>query len=181
MKVGNLGQKYDRIWASGVLHHLRSPVEGLKTLGEVLAPGGTIKIAVYPRIARAPALAGAQLARQLNVAPTREGLLWFRQVLFRLPEEHPAHFIYTTPDFYSLSGVRDLCFNPCEVVYSVAEAAAFVRASGLRLVRFGVGSKPEARFRMMGFTDFSDLAAWQETEHRYPGTFSDMYRILVSH
>jgi 2-polyprenyl-3-methyl-5-hydroxy-6-metoxy-1,4-benzoquinol methylase len=53
-EVTKLGQTFDFIAASGVLHHLPDPVAGLQALGGVLDRDGVIFIMVYGRYGRAP-------------------------------------------------------------------------------------------------------------------------------
>jgi SAM-dependent methyltransferase len=48
----DLGAPYAHIDAYGMLHHLANPSKGLDTLGQALAPGGTMRIMVYNSRAR---------------------------------------------------------------------------------------------------------------------------------
>jgi SAM-dependent methyltransferase len=50
--VKKLGQQFDFIISSGVLHHLSDPAKGLNALGEVLDPQGAISIMLYGRYGR---------------------------------------------------------------------------------------------------------------------------------
>src|SRR5215813_14575078 len=51
-EVSALGEDFDFIEVSGVLHHLPDPTAGLKALGSVLRPHGTIAVMVYGRYGR---------------------------------------------------------------------------------------------------------------------------------
>lgn len=55
LDVALLGQKFDLVISSGVLHHMQDPAAGLTALGAVLKPNGTMRIAVYSKTARARA------------------------------------------------------------------------------------------------------------------------------
>lgn len=179
LDVALLEQKFDSIKCSGVLHHMEDPLRGLRALTSVLADGGKIFLALYSARSSEPKEAAIQLRKARNAPATDNGIRQFRQEIFALPTNHPARNALNSIDFYSVSGTRDLLFHVQERYYSVWDVKALVEAAGLRLVRFGIGAKPEQRFRDMGFTDFSDLASWDKVEERHPGTFSGMYRMLL--
>jgi 2-polyprenyl-3-methyl-5-hydroxy-6-metoxy-1,4-benzoquinol methylase len=44
--VGELGERFDHVVCTGVLHHLADPALGLRRLREVLAPGGAVTLMV---------------------------------------------------------------------------------------------------------------------------------------
>ncbi|MEK9713574.1 MAG: methyltransferase domain-containing protein, partial [Thalassolituus sp.] len=52
LRAEMLGQTYDVIESSGVLHHMLVPEQGLNALIERLRPGGVMKLALYSRQAR---------------------------------------------------------------------------------------------------------------------------------
>ncbi len=180
LQVAALGRTFDRIRCSGVLHHMKEPVIGLRALREVLRPGGTIRLMLYSKAARRATLAARALARELGVPPTFDGIRRFREVVAALPGDHPAHDVISSTDFYSISGTRDLIFHVQEHNYTIPEVAALVADAGLEIANFGYGGKPKARFEAMGFTDPSDLAAWEKTEARFPSTFMNMYGLVVA-
>jgi SAM-dependent methyltransferase len=180
LDVAALGRTFDRIRCSGVLHHMKAPVAGLRALTQVLRPGGNIKFMVYSKAARRATLAARALAQELGVPPTFEGIRGFRETLVALPDDHPAHDVISSADFYSISGTRDLIFHVQEHNYTIPEVAALVADAGLEIVTFGHGGKPQARFKAMGFTDMSDLSAWEQTEAKYPSTFMNMYGLTVA-
>lgn len=58
--------RFDYINCSGVLHHLRDPVAGLRALKSVLAPGGALKIMVYGRYGRTGVYLAQELMQRIN-------------------------------------------------------------------------------------------------------------------
>ena len=52
-QIGELGQMFDQIVCTGVLHHLSDPDLGLRVLRSVLAPGGAMQLMVYAAYGRA--------------------------------------------------------------------------------------------------------------------------------
>src|SRR6202011_3266264 len=51
-QVEELGQTFDQIVCTGVLHHLRGPDIGLRSLRNVLAPSGAMHLMVYATYGR---------------------------------------------------------------------------------------------------------------------------------
>ena len=179
LDISLLERTFDEIKCSGVLHHMAEPLTGLLALKSVLKPGGTMKVMVYSKTARRQTLEAIALRKERGIQPTNDEIRCFRQEIFALPADHPARAVVGSSDFYSISGTRDLLFHVQEHNFTIPEVAALIGRAGLKMIRFGTGQKPEARFRQMGFSDFSDLAAWEKTEERYPGTFSNMYGFVV--
>ncbi len=177
-----LGMKFDRIKSIGVLHHMRDPLEGLISLKSVLKPDGQIKIAVYTAKGRSAVLRAIQMRKDMGIPATPTGIRAFRKILIELPNDHPAKPTILSPDFYSMSGTRDLLFHVQEHNFTVPEIVSLIGQSGLRIVRFGAASDQKARFHAMGYPDDGDLNAWAAAEEANPGLFSrGMYSILLSH
>lgn len=86
----SLDQKFDFISAGGVLHHLASPTDGLRTLGQLLKEDGVIAAAVYAHYARTglEVLRGAFEALQLQ--QDERGIALVRAALATISPTHPA-------------------------------------------------------------------------------------------
>jgi len=89
---------YLHIDAYGVLHHLANPAAGLRTLAQVLAPGGTMRIMVYNsrsrqwmfQLKRVFALLGLSAYVSQDLKDTRQLLELFAQKLPALQERMRA-------------------------------------------------------------------------------------------
>ena len=158
---------------------MANPQRGLTALKSVLKKDGTINLAVYSAQNRSGILEAIKLRKERGVPSTTEAIREFRQVVLGLPADHPARGATTSQDFYSISGARDLLFHVHEQNFTIRGLVALIEGAGLKLIRFGIGAKPEKRFKDMGFQDFSDLDAWERVEQAYPGTFSSMYRAVA--
>lgn len=99
-RVGDLGQRFDAISCTGVLHHLADPELGLSRLVGVLKPGGVIHIMVYSRLARlrVKALRSA-LQDLIGKSQDRQSL---REIRRRLIAKFPKHYL-ASQDFFTLS------------------------------------------------------------------------------
>ena len=60
---------FDVVYASGVIHHLADPLEGLRRLASVLAPHGMLVLMLYGRHGRAPLY---RLARAIDLLIPRD-------------------------------------------------------------------------------------------------------------
>ena len=52
-RAGELGRRFDQVVSTGVLHHLPDPDAGLRSLRDVLEPGGAMHLMVYAPYGRA--------------------------------------------------------------------------------------------------------------------------------
>lgn len=174
-----IGQTFDSIRSSGVLHHMREPLQGLLALKGVLKPAGSIRLFLYSAAARRGTLAAQDLRKARGLPATAEAIRAFRQEIIALPDDHPAKAVAQGRDFYSISGTRDLLFHVQEHNYTIPMIAELIEGSGLRLLEFGKTTKAQKRFAEMGFADPVDLKAWEKVEAAYPGTFSGMYKFTL--
>jgi SAM-dependent methyltransferase len=132
-EVTKLGQTFDFIAASGVLHHLLDPVAGLQALGGVLDRDGVIFIMVYGRYGRAPVYMMQELFRTLGMTTqSEEEVALVKATIKLLPKEHPLHtYAARSTDMKFDAGLVDLFLHQQDRPYSVPEVMDFVQESGL--------------------------------------------------
>lgn len=132
-EISKLGETFDFIAASGVLHHLPDPVAGLTALGGVLDRDGVIFIMVYGRYGRAPVYMMQDLFRTLGMtSQTDEDLMLVKETIRLLPKEHPLHiYASRSTDMKFDAGLVDLFLHQQDRPYSVPEVMEFVHDSGL--------------------------------------------------
>jgi len=178
--VAELGQRFDYIACSGVLHHLPDPEAGWAALVDVLAPGGAMQVALYSKIARLPVTAARARLGTLMDEPVSDDLI--REARRRLIAA-PMPTVSDSRDFFSTAGVRDLLFHVHEDRFDVPRIARAIDALGLKLLRFDLPT-PELE---AGYAEFAphdplhrDFAAWQAYEIRNPSTFAAMYRMTLA-
>jgi len=178
--VAELGQRFDYIVCSGVLHHLPDPEAGWAALVGVLAPGGAMQVALYSRIARLLVTAVRMRLGTLTHEPVSDDLI--REARRRLIAT-PVPGVTNSRDFFSTAGVHDLLFHVHEDCFDVPRIARAIDALGLKLLRFGLPTPEDAtRYRELAPHDplRRDLAAWHGYEIRHPSTFAGMYRITLA-
>ncbi len=176
--LGHLDMRFDLIESAGVLHHLASPLEGLRRLTGLLEPGGLMRLALYSRSARISVVAARELIAQHSHAADAEGIRNSREMILALPRGAPARQVARFPDFYSLSECRDLLFHPCEHHYDVPGVVKLLDQAGLDLLGFELPPALRALFRHMHSDPnaLADAQAWAAFEARYPDSFSGMYQ-----
>jgi hypothetical protein len=92
-----------------------------------------------------------------------------------------ARPILTSPDFYSVSGCRDLLFHAQEHTLTLPEIGAFLPEQNLTLLGFELSPSVRARYAAQFPDDgaMTDLANWHRFETDNPATFASMYNFWV--
>jgi len=174
VELGALERRFDVIEAMGVLHHLEDPERGWRALSGLLRPGGFMKLGLYSAAARAPiARARAQIASG-GYGRSPAEIRRFRRDMPALLDPEAVANLLASPDFYSISGCRDLLFHACEHPFTLPRIARALDALDLRFLGFelpaAVGPQGAAR---------RDLAAWDAFERDHPDAFRAMYQFWV--
>lgn len=132
-----LGQEFDFIDVSGVLHHLPDPVGGLQALARVLRPEGTIAIMVYGRYGRTGVYMLQDMFRLMGLGQSADDVLTVKQTLATTPKSHPIHaYVARTRDVTYDAGLVDTFLHRQDRAYTVAECLDLVRDAGLRFMHW---------------------------------------------
>ncbi|HEX3458303.1 MAG TPA: class I SAM-dependent methyltransferase [Candidatus Baltobacteraceae bacterium] len=136
-RAGELGQTFDYIVCTGVLHHLADPAAGLKALSAVLAPGGAMHVMVYAPFGRAGIYLLQEYCRRLGIGWTGEEIDELAATLKALPRDHPlAPLLARSPDFATTAGLADALLHPNDRAYSVPQFMEFLHGAGLSFGRW---------------------------------------------
>ena len=128
---------FDYIDCCGVLHHLPDPLEGLRALVSVLAPGGGLGLMVYAPHGRTGVYMMQDALRLL--APPGEAPAQRVDVAKRLWRQMPeTAWLRRNPWVTDHvkggdAGIYDLLLNPRDVAFTVPALAALVDAAGLEI------------------------------------------------
>lgn len=126
-RAAELGETYDQIVCTGVLHHLADPDAGLAALRQVLAPGGTIHLMVYAPYGRTGIYMLQELARRIGLRAEAEDIRELCAALSALPPGHPlALLLREAPDFRDEAALADALLNPQDRAYSVPQLFDFL-------------------------------------------------------
>ena len=129
---------FDYIDCCGVLHHLPDPLEGLRALASVLAPGGGLGLMVYAPHGRTGVYMAQDALRLL--APPDEAPAARVEVAKRLWRQMPeTAWLRRNPwitdhEKGGDAGLYDLLLNPRDVAFTVPAFNALIAAAGLRIV-----------------------------------------------
>jgi len=175
LKLGELGQKFDLIESSGVLHHMDDPIAGWRSLARCLKNGGLMRIGLYSQLARRHIEKIQGEIFQKKIAKEGEEIKLLRQELINSSEVHHEK-ISKNADFYSLSTVRDLLFNVQEHRFELLQIRDYLEAIGLKFCGFELENIPEFDKSYILESDRYDLEKWDEYERENPDTFASMYQ-----
>lgn len=133
--VAKLKKDFDFIDTSGVLHHLPDPVKGLKALGGVLRPMGTIAVMVYGRYGRAGVYMMQELFRLLELGQSESDVALVKQTIQALAKKHVIHeYIGRTHDLKYDAGLVDTFLHQQDRSYTVQECIDFAKDAGLKFM-----------------------------------------------
>jgi SAM-dependent methyltransferase len=131
-EVGELGREFDMIACTGVLHHLKSPEEGLRALASVLSPRGAMFLMVYGATRRLGVYLVQDMLRRLGAGQDAAGVALARSLLDTLDPGHPVRrYQEVAPDLAHDSGIVDTFLHPQDRAYTVPDVLELVEGSGL--------------------------------------------------
>lgn len=130
--VHELGQTFDAIVCSGVLHHLADPGEGLRALAGVLASGGAMSLMLYGATARTGVYMLQDALRRLKVTQDAAGVAFARRVVEQLPAQHFVRW-YTgaAAELRHDAAFVDTFLHPQDRAYTVPQVLDFLESNSL--------------------------------------------------
>jgi SAM-dependent methyltransferase len=136
-QVGELGETFDQIVCTGVLHHLSDPDVGLRALRDVLARDGAMHIMVYAPYGRAGVYMMQDYCRLLGIGVRDEDLRDLGETVQALPIDHPiAGVVKRAKDFARPDALADALLNPQDRAYSVPQLYDWLERCGLKFGRW---------------------------------------------
>ncbi len=171
-----LNKKFDLVESAGVLHHMNDPIKGWKILVDCLKPGGMMKIGLYSKIAREHITRIRKEIKELNLGNDEITIRDFRSKIIESVSSHHKT-ITESPDFYSLSNVRDLLFHVQEHQFTLPQIKQFINTSGLKFCGFEVKHAID-KFQNLHKDPLSlyDLDKWEIFENNNKEIFAVMYQ-----
>jgi len=137
LNVQELGQTFDQIVCTGVLHHLPDPELGLRALRDVLKPRGAMHVMVYATYGRTGIYMMQAYCRRLGITPSRQELQDLRTALNNLPEDHPLNqLLHKGKDFQNLDALADALLHPRDRSYTVPQVYDWLDRCGMSFGRW---------------------------------------------
>lgn len=130
--VASLGQTFNLIDVSGVLHHLPDPVAGLRALGSVLHPDGVIYVMLYGRYGRTGVYQLQELFRLLDLGQDESDVAVVKEGLSALKTDHPVQsYLARATDWHDDAGLVDTFLHPQDRPFTVKDCLNLVAEAGL--------------------------------------------------
>ena len=176
LNLGELKQEFDMIESSGVLHHMEEPMAGWKVLTDLLKTGGLMNIGLYSALARRHIVKAREDIALRGIGTSESEIRHFRQFLVESHDEQ-HQLLRGSPDFFSLSTLRDLIFHVQEHRFTLLQIQHCLDALGLKFCGFEDKDIVKKFKHSFGKdSDACDLSLWHQFEEENPDTFAGMYQ-----
>ncbi|HEU4351001.1 MAG TPA: class I SAM-dependent methyltransferase [Burkholderiales bacterium] len=181
LALGTLGERFDLIECSGVLHHMERPLEGWRLLASLRKPGGRMRIGLYSEAGRRQVVRARELIAERGFKPDPQGI---RAARMQVRQDPLLGQLARNEDFFSMSGCRDLLFHAHERRFTLPEVESMIAQLGLQFLGFEFpDSGLTARRFVERFPEDRNgvqLKNWHRFEQEFPDTFSRMYQFWVA-
>ena len=135
--VGSLGEVFDEIVCTGVLHHLPDPDLGLRSLRAALAQDGALHIMVYATYGRAGVYMMQEYCRLLGVRANDEELRALSATIGALSPDHPiAAAASRAKDFRQADALADALLHPSIAPTPFPQLHGWLERCGLSFARW---------------------------------------------
>ena len=178
LDLPKLDLQFDIVECTGVLHHMKDPVEGGKALVSRVRAGGIVHISLYSELARQQ-IVTFRSAYNLDPGMSDDEVREYRYRIMVENEGAIEEKLSLRADFFDLNRCRDLLFHPLEHRFTVPKIAHLLDELGLEFMGF---ERPEI-IRTRYWThypskkDWRNLNRWDEFEHKHPEAFGSLYQI----
>lgn len=180
LDVPHLDKKFDIIESVGVLHHMKTPLDGWGALKKVLANDGVMQIGLYSETARQSVIALRDAIAQLQLSDEGTDIRLLRDLVLMGKLGDAGVSISKIPDFYSLSACRDLLFHVQEHRFLLSQIAQCLKTLELRFLSFH-GMRPALKAayeqRYPDDTQAFNLDNWADFENEQPATFTELMNL----
>lgn len=178
LELGSVGNTFDFIASSGVLHHMKDPVQGWRVLTGLLKKGGLMNVGLYSKTARRHILAAQEIARRKGYRGDAQGIRRFRRDAISILKPDVYGSIAVLGDYYQMSTCRDLLFHVQEHDYDIPQIQAELAELGLEFIGFSNAPAVIEAYRKTFPEDPAglNLSNWDVFERDNPDIFSAMYQ-----
>ena len=176
LDLESIDRKFDIIECVGVLHHMDDPLKGWKILTSCLNNDSLMLIGLYSEKARQHIAYIKHKIDKLKLQSNYSNIIKFRKDLIEYNNDK-WNIIKLSPDFYTLSGVRDLLFHVQEHRFTISQIKKNLDKLGLVFLGFDDRLVIE-NFRKIynKKSDLFNLDKWEEYENYDPRIFASMYQ-----
>ena len=182
LDIKKINKKFDLIHCTGVLHHMKDPEKGLKSLVDVLETGGFMQLGYYSEISKKHLEPYRKMIKDNKYTSEITDIRNFRSQIINSPDKMEIH---RTVDFYNLSMLKDLLFHPQEKFYNLEALKKIFELNKLEFLGFNLGqaglltNKNKYLKLFPNDVNLTNLDNWSKYEKKYPMTFKSMYQFIV--
>jgi SAM-dependent methyltransferase len=170
-RARELGNRFDQVVCTGVLHHLPDPDAGLAALRDVLAPGGAMNVMVYAPYGRTGVYLLQDFCKRIGIGATDAEIRELIAALKALPPGHPLQYLLReAPDFRNEAALADALLHPCDRAYSVPQLFDFLHRGGLEFGRWARQAAYSPRCGLMAQLPQSSRIRTLAIEDQYAAT-----------
>jgi SAM-dependent methyltransferase len=135
--VQEIGRSFDLVVCTGVLHHLPDPDCGLRSLRDVLRPGGAMRLMVYARYGRTGIYMMQEYCRLLGIVASTKDLRDLGAAIEALPAAHPiSGALSRAKDLRRPEALADALLHPQDRAYTVPELYSWLDRCGMTFGRW---------------------------------------------
>ena len=180
LEVYLLEEHFDIILCSGVLHHMDDPLKGLNSLLSILKKDGFLKLGLYSETARRNIIQARNYINGKQLHPNNENIRNFRETVFS-KKLTSLNSLVQSPDFYTISSCRDLCFHEKEHRFTIQQLKETLKSNDLKFLGFLLRKQVKSLYKKSFPEDKkqTNLENWAKFEENRPITFSGMYQFWV--
>jgi SAM-dependent methyltransferase len=136
-QVDGIGDRFDLIVCTGVLHHLADPPGGLRALRSVLKPNGVLNLMVYAPYGRTGIYMLQEYCRRLGVGTSGREIADLSAAVAALSPQHPImNELSTSRDLRNRHALADALLNPRDRAYSVPQLFDLLEQGGVAFERW---------------------------------------------
>ena len=153
-----------------------NPMAGWKVLSSCLKSSGLMKIGLYSKLARQHIVKMQEEISQSIIGSSDLAIKSFRNDVIKSEKEHHK-LILLSPDFHSMSTLRDLLFHVQEHQFTMPQLQKCLNELGLKFCGFEVdGIVQHFKLTNTEADDPCDLDKWNTYEASNPHSFAGMYQ-----
>jgi len=180
LNLQKIDLRFDILECTGVLHHMDDPIGGWRTLVELLKPDGLMLIALYRELGRGDIARARDEIEKSKRTSSPSGNRNMRQYVIRNRDKDWCERLIKSPDFFTMSGCRDLMFHVQERNYTIPQIMECLNELNLTVCSFELPPQLLSRFAdQHGSVDWKSpnfLELWWEFEQNDPAAFPRMYQ-----
>ena len=132
LDVGSIGDRFDVILCTGVLHHMADPGAGLAALRDVLETDGVMVLMLYGQTVRTGVYMLQDAFRRIGIEQTPAGVAEVRSIIAELPSRHYAQdYIRAAEELKHDAAIVDTFLHPQDRAYTVPQLLDLIEDAGL--------------------------------------------------